>query len=161
MSQYAVPRACHKPVRFGLPSVIRGMRGAPAAGVWPLSGTTMKKMASTAVAAINQTLNRSDILPGLLKFDSFYSAASIGPDANEKRRQCQTERRKVQHALGHRNQIARVSIQLPILHANRNAHRRSRLTCFCRETLSLRISATVGAVYDRAYFVDSRKNARS
>src|SRR5438093_10567498 len=98
MSQYAVPRACHKPVRFGLPSVIRGMRGAAAAGVWPLPGTTMKKMASTAVAAINQTLNRSDILPGLLKFDSVHSAASIGPDANEKRRQCQTDRRrKVQH----------------------------------------------------------------
>src|SRR5436309_1794819 len=90
MSQYAVPRACHKPVRFGLPSVIRGMGGAPAAGVWPLSGTTMNKMPSTAVALINQTLNRSDILPSLLKFDSFYSAASIGPDANEKRSQCQT-----------------------------------------------------------------------
>src|SRR5262245_44447031 len=56
MSQYAVPRACHKPVKFGLPSGIRGIPVTLCAGVcaWiemTKNKTTRRKFLARVITA--------------------------------------------------------------------------------------------------------------
>src|SRR5215831_9826732 len=65
MSQYAVPSACHRPVKFGFPSGIRGIRGA-AAGVaaWPLFCAWIdmtRNNVATVIEITIKTFNRSDM----------------------------------------------------------------------------------------------------
>src|SRR5262249_38650973 len=67
MSQYAVPSDCHKPVKLGFPSGIRGMRGAAAGAVvwprvWPCMDMTKSNVRSV-IETTNKTFNRSDMDP--------------------------------------------------------------------------------------------------
>src|SRR5258708_390334 len=61
MSQYAVPSACHRPVKFGLASGIRGICGVALAGVWAFAQSAPKNIKITTARIFEPPLEANTI----------------------------------------------------------------------------------------------------